>query len=88
MQETEKQKYETNSYGASGSIGLSGNIDGKGGFNFNASTNEMDSDYKSVTEQAGIYAGNKGFDINVAGNTDLKGAVIDSKATKDKNKSF
>ncbi|MCQ2381512.1 MAG: hypothetical protein MJ032_04120 [Acidaminococcaceae bacterium] len=55
------------------------------GFNFNANINKMDSDYKSVTEQAGIYAGNKGFDINVDGNTDLKGAVIDSTADKKNN---
>lgn len=72
-------------YGASGSIGIRGTIDGKGGFNFNASTNKMDSDYKSVSEQAGIYAGKRGFDINVEGNTDLKGAVIASEAGYDKN---
>jgi filamentous hemagglutinin len=45
----------------------------------------MNSDYASVTDQDGIYAGNQGFDINVKGNTDLKGAVIDSTATADKN---
>ena len=48
-------------------------------------TNKMESDYNSVTEQAGIYAGNRGFDITVAGNTDLKGAVIDSKAGYEDN---
>ena len=45
-----------------------------------ASAGKMTSDYSSVTSQAGIYAGKEGFDINVKGNTDLKGAVIDSKA--------
>ena len=45
-----------------------------------------DSTYRSVTEQAGIYAGSKGYDITVKGNTHLTGAVIDSKAEKEKNK--
>ncbi len=47
---------------------------------------KTDSDYASVTEQTGIYAGKDGFTINVKNNTDLKGAVIDSNATPDKNK--
>ncbi|WP_299411480.1 hemagglutinin repeat-containing protein [uncultured Dialister sp.] len=44
-----------------------------------------DSDYASVKEQAGIYAGQKGYDISVKDNTHLKGAVIDSKGSADKN---
>lgn len=47
---------------------------------------KMDSTYASVTDQAGIYAGKEGFDINVGGNTDLKGAVIASEADAGKNK--
>ncbi len=41
--------------------------------------------YESVTKQAGIYAGDKGFDITAKDNTHLKGAVIDSKGDADKN---
>ncbi|WP_175817892.1 hemagglutinin repeat-containing protein [Burkholderia diffusa] len=41
--------------------------------------------YAGVNEQAGIQAGEGGFDINVKGNTDLKGAYIASTATPDKN---
>ena len=44
-----------------------------------------DSDYASVKEQAGIYAGQEGYDISVKDNTHLKGAVIDSKGSVDKN---
>ena len=44
-----------------------------------------DSDYASVKEQAGIYAGQEGYDISVKDNTHLKGAVIDSKGDADKN---
>lgn len=44
--------------------------------NFNQQ--KMNSDYASVNEQSGIKAGDGGFQINVKGNTDLKGAVIAS----------
>ena len=44
-----------------------------------------DSDYASVKEQAGIYAGQEGYDISVKDNTHLKGAVIDSKSDAGKN---
>ena len=50
-----------------------------------AGKSRTDSDYESVTDQAGIYAGDKGFDISVKDNTHLKGAVIDSKGSVDKN---
>ena len=46
----------------------------------------VDSNYNSVTDQSGIYAGKEGFDINVGENTDLKGGIISSEAEKDKNK--
>lgn len=42
-------------------------------------------DYAGVAEQSGIHAGDGGFDINVAKNTDLKGAVIASDADASKN---
>ena len=45
-----------------------------------------DSAYESVTKQAGIYAGQEGYDIQVKNNTRLKGAIIDSKAPAEKNK--
>ena len=50
-----------------------------------ASQQKIDADYASVTEQSGIKAGDGGFQVNVHGNTDLKGAVITStdKAVQD-----
>lgn len=52
----------------------------------NASVGRIDSKWKSVTEQAGIYAGEGGYDVNVGNNTTLEGAVIKSDAPKAKNK--
>lgn len=46
----------------------------------------IDSTYKSVTDQSGIYAGNDGVNITVGNTTTVKGATITSKATPEKNK--
>ena len=55
-------------------------------FSIGKKTETTDSTYESVTKQAGIYAGQEGYDIQVKNNTRLKGAVIDSQAEKEKNK--
>ena len=51
----------------------------------NASVGRIDSKWKSVTHQAGIFAGEDGYDINVGNGTTLEGAVIKSDAPKTKN---
>ena len=50
-----------------------------------ASVGRIDSQWKSVTHQAGIFAGEDGYDINVGNGTTLEGAVIKSDAPKTKN---
>ena len=50
------------------------------------SIGRIDSKWKSVTHQAGIYAGEDGYDINVGNGTILEGAIIKSKAPKAKNR--
>jgi filamentous hemagglutinin len=45
----------------------------------------MKSDYDSVQEQSGIFAGDGGFDITVGKHTQLDGAVIASTGSADKN---
>jgi filamentous hemagglutinin len=58
---------------------------GGGSASFSAQNGHADSNYAGVNEQAGINAGSGGFDINVRGNTGLKGAVISSAADAEKN---
>ncbi|NML30424.1 hemagglutinin repeat-containing protein [Paraburkholderia antibiotica] len=58
---------------------------GGGSASFSAQNGHADSNYAQVKEQAGILAGDGGFNINVKGNTDLKGAVIASTAEAEKN---
>ena len=49
------------------------------------SKGKIESDYIGVTEQAGIYAEDGGFAVNVGDTTHLKGAVIGSTASAEKN---
>lgn len=72
--------------GENKSAGISfGRASGKTSYSGSVSKGSMKSDYESVTNQAGIRAGNEGFAITVKDNTHLKGGVIDSKAEKEKN---
>nr|WP_239483120.1 hemagglutinin repeat-containing protein [Paraburkholderia sp. C35] len=52
---------------------------------FSAQHGHAAGDYAGVNEEAGIQAGDGGYNINVKGNTDLKGAVIASDADASKN---
>ena len=79
----EKNYEEKNS-----STGLSVNYgmkNGKTSVSGGISKDNIHSNYESATDQAGIRAGEEGFDISVKDNTDLKGGVIGSDASKDKN---
>ncbi|WP_234300319.1 hemagglutinin repeat-containing protein [Rahnella aceris] len=76
--------YDSSQQSISGGASFSfGTMTGSGGIS--AANDKMDSDYNSVTEQSGIYAGDGGFDITVGGHTQLDGAVIASTSSADKN---
>ena len=64
------------------STGIS--LEAKSG-NASYSRGKTTSDYASVTEQAGIYAGDQGYDVDVNKDTQLKGAVIASTADANRN---
>ncbi|MFS8372606.1 filamentous hemagglutinin N-terminal domain-containing protein [Xanthomonas campestris pv. armoraciae] len=72
LQDTSTYDSKDKSVGASVTFGA--------GFSASASysSNKVNGDFASVTEQSGIQAGDGGFNIRVGGNTDLKGAVIAS----------
>ena len=56
-------------------------IVGSGSASVNAAKSKITSTYASVNEQSGFKAGDGGFQIDVKGNTNLKGAVIASNQT-------
>ncbi|OTA16719.1 hemagglutinin-related protein [Xenorhabdus beddingii] len=57
-----------------------------GSASVNASRDKLHSQFESVKEQTGIFAGKGGFDVKVGEHTQLDGAVIASTAEKDKNR--
>ena len=73
LQDTSIYKDKQQSIGGSVSVCY-----GRWGGSVNYSNSKTKSNYASVNEESGIYAGDEGFQINVNGNTDLKGAVIAS----------
>ncbi|CAI8869805.1 16S rRNA endonuclease CdiA [Kosakonia quasisacchari] len=76
-----------NSKQQSVSAGLSYTFGGGGlGGSFSYSRDKMKSNYDSVQEQTGIFAGKGGFDVTVGNHTQLDGAVLASRADADKNR--
>ncbi|WP_406851344.1 hemagglutinin repeat-containing protein [Herbaspirillum huttiense] len=73
QQDTSTYQSRQQSLGGSVSVGM-----GKMGGSASYSQSKVNSDYASVIEQSGVKAGEGGFQVNVRGNTDLKGAVIAS----------
>ena len=78
----DSNSYKENNKSAGASVGLGSNKAVSG----SASVGKIDSNYNSVTDQSGIYAGEQGFDIGVGKNADLKGGIISSAAEAEKNK--
>ncbi len=69
------------------SAGISANVGpGSGGsLNLSASRDKIHSNFDSVQEQTGLFAGKGGYQVKVGEHTQLDGAVIASTADKDKN---
>ncbi|WP_246871824.1 hemagglutinin repeat-containing protein [Pantoea ananatis] len=83
LQDSDKYDSKQSSFGAGGSFTF-GSMTGSG--YINASQDKMHSNFDSVKEQSGLYAGNGGFDVTVGNHTQLNGAVIASQADADKNR--
>ncbi|EML1595409.1 hemagglutinin repeat-containing protein [Burkholderia cenocepacia] len=80
VQDTTVSEAHQNSSGGGFTISQGG-----GSANFSSQHGDANGNYAGVAEQAGIKAGDGGFDVNVKGNTDLKGAVIASTADSSNN---
>ena len=76
--------YDSKQNSVSGGVGYTFGA-GTASASINASRDRMKSDYDSVQEQSGIFAGDGGFDITVGKHTQLDGAVIASTGSADKN---
>ncbi|EEW6053772.1 filamentous hemagglutinin N-terminal domain-containing protein [Escherichia coli] len=81
--EQDSDRYDSKQKNASagGSIGT-----GSASASVSLSRDKMHSNYDSVQEQTGIFAGRGGFDVTTGQHTQLNGAMIASTATADKNR--
>ncbi|WP_339437484.1 hemagglutinin repeat-containing protein [Pseudomonas sp. EL_65y_Pfl1_R32] len=87
LQDTESSRSKQNSAGFGASICVPPFCYGSTvAASANLAAAKMNSDYKGVTDQSGLYAGTGGYDINVGKTTTLRGAVIASEASADKNR--
>ncbi|MRR52063.1 MAG: adhesin, partial [Rhodocyclaceae bacterium] len=73
LQDTSSYDSKQQNIGGSVTVGYGG-----ASGSVSAGQQKMKSSYASVREQSGIKAGDGGFQVNVKGNTDLKGVVIAS----------
>ncbi|WP_281279610.1 hemagglutinin repeat-containing protein [Yersinia hibernica] len=79
----DSDNYDSKQTSTSGGISVA--VTGGGSANLSMSQDKLHSNYDSVQEQTGIFAGKGGFDITVGEHTQLDGAVIASTADKSKN---
>ena len=70
----DKSSYHGKQMNMQGSVTIGYGFSASAGF----SKSKINSEHASVNEQAGIYAGDEGYDVNVKNHTDLKGALITS----------
>lgn len=90
LQDTSKYDSKQESAGVSISLCIPPFCYGASTGSLSIGQSKANGDYASVQEQSGIKAGDGGFQVNVKGNTDLKGAVIAStdKAVQDDKNSL
>ena len=67
-------KYEGKQESISGQVTVGYGVSGSASY----SNSKVKADYASVKQQAGIFAGDEGYDVNVANHTDLKAGLITS----------
>ena len=77
----DKSRYHGKQMNVSGSVTVGYGFAAGGSFN----KSKVNTDYASVNEQAGIFAGNDGYDINVKNKVSSVGGAILSSAPKEKN---
>ena len=73
--------YKGKQMNVSGSVTVGYGVSAGGSFN----KSKVNADHASVNEQAGIYAGDEGYDVNVKNKVSSIGGAILSQASKEKN---
>ncbi len=84
--EQDSDRYDMKQSGSSAGASVTWGAGASGSASVSASRDKMHSNFDSVQEQTGLFAGKGGFDVTVGEHTQLDGAVIASTASPDKNK--
>ncbi|MCW1877825.1 hemagglutinin repeat-containing protein [Erwinia sp. INIA-01] len=84
--EQDRDHYDMKQTGSSVGGSVIGGAGIGGSASLSGSRDKMNSDFASVKEQSGLFAGKGGFDITVGSHTQLDGGVIASTAEKEKNR--
>ncbi|WP_231882691.1 hemagglutinin repeat-containing protein [Bibersteinia trehalosi] len=74
-------KYEGKQESVSGQVTVGYGVSGSASY----SKSKMNADYASVNQQAGIFAGDEGYDMDIKNRVQLAGGAVLSTAEKDKN---
>ncbi|WP_118775263.1 hemagglutinin repeat-containing protein [Haemophilus haemolyticus] len=77
----DKSSYHGKQMNVSGSVTVGYGFAAGGSFN----KSKVNTDYASVNEQAGVYAGDDGYDVNIKNKVSSIGGAILSQASKEKN---
>jgi len=84
--EQDSDRYDMKQTGSSAGASVTWGAGFSGSASVSASRDRMNSNFDSVQEQSGLFAGNGGFDVNVGSHTQSNGGVFASTATPDKNR--
>ncbi|NHB94591.1 hemagglutinin repeat-containing protein, partial [Photorhabdus cinerea] len=83
--EQDRQRYDSQQHNASAGVSATVGPQPDGTVSLNARRSKLHSNYDSVQEQTGLFAGKGGYQVHVGDHTQLDGAVIASTADKAKN---
>jgi filamentous hemagglutinin len=84
--EQDSDRYDMKQSSSSAGASVTWGAGASGSASVSASRDKMHSNFDSVQEQTGLFAGKGGFDVTVGGHTQLDGAVMASTAPSDKNR--
>ncbi|WP_434526801.1 hemagglutinin repeat-containing protein [Photorhabdus asymbiotica] len=83
--EQNSHRYDSQQHNARAGVSTTVGPPPDGTLSLNASRSKLHSNYDSVQEQTGLFAGQGGYQVNVGEHTQLDGAVIASQADNAKN---
>ena len=86
VSEQDSDRYDMKQHSASAGASVTFGVGASGSGSVSVSRDKMHSNFDSVQEQSGLFAGKGGFDVTVGNHTQLDGGVIASTAPAERNR--